>query len=89
MFADGPLSVNISGPNSAEVGYYVSLACSAYSRPDCDFSWFLNNQSSPLQTGSVIAFPAIKQNEGNYTCKARNPVTNITMYQTKAFTVGE
>ncbi|XP_070767908.1 carcinoembryonic antigen-related cell adhesion molecule 1 [Enoplosus armatus] len=84
----GPRSVYISGPDSAKVGSSVSLTCSADSRPDCDFYWFLNNQSSgPLKTGSVITFSATEENEGNYICKARNPVTNITVYQTKAFTV--
>lgn len=84
----GPLSVNISGPDATRVGLSVSLTCSADSRPDCDFYWFLNNQSSAaLKAGPVITFPALKENEGKYICKARNPVTNITMYQTKAFTV--
>ncbi|XP_041797830.1 carcinoembryonic antigen-related cell adhesion molecule 1 [Chelmon rostratus] len=83
----GPLSVNILGPDSAKVDTRVSLVCSADSRPDCDFHWFFNNQSSVLKAGSVLTFPALKKNEGNYICKARNPVTNITLYQTKAFTV--
>ncbi len=89
MFADGPLSVTISGPNSAKDGYRVTLTCSADSRPQSDFYWFFNNQSSVRETGAVIQFSATKENEGDYTCKARNPVTNITMKQTKAFTVGE
>ncbi|XP_035528094.1 carcinoembryonic antigen-related cell adhesion molecule 1 [Morone saxatilis] len=83
----GPLKVHILGPDSAKVGSSVSLTCSAASQPDCDFNWFLNSQSSAIKTGSVITFPATKENEGNYTCKAKNPVTNITMYQIKAFTV--
>ncbi|XP_051262577.1 carcinoembryonic antigen-related cell adhesion molecule 1 isoform X3 [Dicentrarchus labrax] len=83
----GPLSVHILGPDSAKVGSSVSLTCSAASQPDCDFDWFLNSQPSAIKTGSVITFPATKENEGNYTCKAKNPVTNITMYEIKAFTV--
>ncbi|KAM9353509.1 carcinoembryonic antigen-related cell adhesion molecule 1 [Symphorus nematophorus] len=83
----GPLRVHISGPDSAKFGYSVSWKCSADSRPDCDFYWFFNNQSSALNNGSVLTFPALKQFEGNYKCKARNPVTNITMYKTKAFTI--
>ncbi|XP_054478367.1 carcinoembryonic antigen-related cell adhesion molecule 20-like [Anoplopoma fimbria] len=84
----GPLSVNISVPDSAKLDHFVSLTCSADSRPDCNFYWFLNNKTSAaLKTGSVITFLATKENEGKYTCKATNPVTNITKYQTKAFTV--
>ncbi|XP_068568969.1 carcinoembryonic antigen-related cell adhesion molecule 5-like [Cebidichthys violaceus] len=86
----GPLSVKIAGPYLTKHGLYVSLTCSADSRPDCDFHWFLNYESSAaVMTGSVITFLATKENEGNYTCKARNPVTNITMYQTQAFPVAD
>lgn len=86
VFADGPLNVKISGPDSAKAGVTVSLTCFAESRPDCDFHWFLNSESSvALKAGPVLTFSAKKG--GKYTCKARNPVTNITMYQTKAFTV--
>lgn len=83
----GPLHMSISGPDSAAVGSSVTLMCSADSWPYCDFHWFLNNQSSVMGSGSVITFPAMKKNEGTYICEARNPVTNITMYQTKAFAV--
>ncbi|KAK9514049.1 hypothetical protein VZT92_027539 [Zoarces viviparus] len=82
----GPLSVKISLPYLTKHDLYVSLTCSADSRPDCDFHWFLNDESSAaVHMGSVITFLAT--NRGNYTCKATNPVTNITMYKTKDFTV--
>ncbi|XP_039661098.1 carcinoembryonic antigen-related cell adhesion molecule 5-like isoform X4 [Perca fluviatilis] len=83
----GPLSVNISGPGSTKVNLQVSLNCSADSRPACNFQWFFNNNSMALNTGSVITFLANKGTQGSYMCKATNPVTNITMYQTTAFTV--
>lgn len=89
VFADGPLSVHISGPESAHVGSMVTLVCSASSRPDCDFYWYVNNQAPILSTGPVITFPALKPHEGNYTCVARNPVTNITLHQSTMFVVGE
>ncbi|KAM6935828.1 cell adhesion molecule CEACAM5-like [Lycodopsis pacificus] len=83
----GPLSVKISLPYLKLLKHvlYVSLTCSADSRPDCDFHWFLNESSAAVHMGSVITFLAT--NQGNYTCKATNPVTNITMYKTKAFPV--
>lgn len=84
----GPLSVTISGPVSAKLGTSdVSLTCSADSRPECHFYWFLNNQSNFLTDGPVITFSVTKESEGDYICKARNPVTNITMYQSKTFAV--
>ena len=89
MFADGPLSVNVEGPNEAPAGSTVTFTCSAGSRPDCDFHWFINNQALVLKSGPVITFRAKEENVGTYICKARNPVTNIIMYQTKSFAVGE
>ncbi|GAA6229631.1 carcinoembryonic antigen-related cell adhesion molecule 5-like [Lates japonicus] len=84
----GPLSVTITGPSTGTSGLSVSLRCSADSRPDCDFYWFINNMSSGvIENHAVITFPATKENEGNYICKARNPVTNISLYMTKAFSV--
>ncbi|XP_059195622.1 HEPACAM family member 2-like [Centropristis striata] len=84
----GPLNVTISGPDSAKVGVTVSFTCFADSRPDCDFNWFFNNQLwTAVTAGPVITFPALKESEGTYICKARNPVTNITKYKTKDFTL--
>uniref|UniRef100_UPI003AACB362 hemicentin-1-like n=1 Tax=Centroberyx gerrardi TaxID=166262 RepID=UPI003AACB362 len=85
----GPLRVDISGPDSVQLGSVltVSLKCYADSRPISEYQWFFNYQTSVLQTGSVITIWATERNEGNYTCKAKNPVTNITMYHTKAFTI--
>ncbi|XP_005464014.1 hemicentin-1 [Oreochromis niloticus] len=74
----GPLGLTIS---RASMFMYVSLTCQADSRPACDFSWFFDNQSTPLQNTPSIVFPATSQNFGIYTCKAWNSVTNITMYQ--------
>lgn len=89
MLADGPLNVAISGPGSAHVGTIVKLVCSASSRPECDFYWHINTQASVLTTGPVVDFPATKMHEGTYTCVARNPVTNISLHQSKVFVVGE
>lgn len=88
VFADGPLSVHISGPDSAHMGSVVTLACSADSRPDCDFYWYINSHVFIIKTGPVLTFPATKSHTGNYTCVARNPVTDVTLHQSKLF-VGE
>ena len=87
--ADGPLNVNILTPDAIIFGSPVSLKCQADSRPECDFYWFVNNQTVPEITGSLLTFTPLKDGYWNYTCKARNPVTNITMYKTKTFTIGE
>ncbi|XP_014840868.1 PREDICTED: carcinoembryonic antigen-related cell adhesion molecule 5-like isoform X3 [Poecilia mexicana] len=83
----GPLNMNISGPGSAKDGAVVSLNCTVDSYPACDFYWFLNNKSSLLKIGSVFSFSATIGKEGDYICVATNPVTNVTMTQTKSFAI--
>ncbi|XP_049902626.1 hemicentin-2-like [Epinephelus moara] len=83
----GPLSVKISGPFVTGIKNYVTMVCSADSRPDCKYQWFFKTQSSvAVAAGPVITFPSKKENEGMYICKARNPVTKITLYKTQTFT---
>ncbi|XP_037309138.2 carcinoembryonic antigen-related cell adhesion molecule 5-like [Pungitius pungitius] len=80
----GPLSVTISNP--INLGPLVSMTCLAVSQPQCNFHWSFNGQLFlGLQTGPIITFPATQANQGIYTCMATNPVTNITMLQTKAY----
>ncbi|XP_031642389.1 hemicentin-1 isoform X3 [Oncorhynchus kisutch] len=79
----GPKSVNISGPVSVVIGSVttVTLKCSADSRPISEYGWKFNNQSV-LGTGPMIAVIASLENAGDYTCVAKNPVTNISMSNT-------
>ncbi|XP_041843427.1 hemicentin-1-like [Melanotaenia boesemani] len=83
----GPLSVHISGPDSGKKGTTVNQTCTADSWPKSNFQWFFNNKLVDLKGGPVITFSATKQNEGKYTCGATNPITKITMYTSKTFTV--
>lgn len=83
----GPQSVEISGP-FVGADLIVTLMCSAACQPDCQYTWYRNsNSSAVLQTGSVITFTAVPANLGIYVCVARNPVTAVTMYDSKSFTV--
>uniref|UniRef100_A0A3B3VEC1 Ig-like domain-containing protein n=1 Tax=Poecilia latipinna TaxID=48699 RepID=A0A3B3VEC1_9TELE len=68
-------------------GAVVSLNCTVDSYPECDFYWFLNNKSSLLKIGSVVSFSATRGQVGDYICVATNPVTNVTMTQTKSFAI--
>uniref|UniRef100_A0A4W5LXK2 Ig-like domain-containing protein n=1 Tax=Hucho hucho TaxID=62062 RepID=A0A4W5LXK2_9TELE len=79
----GPLSVNISGPVSVVIGSVITatLKCSADSRPTSEYGWKFNNQSM-LGTGPLMAVIASLENAGDYTCVAKNPVTNISMSKT-------
>ncbi|XP_036825331.1 hemicentin-1 isoform X3 [Oncorhynchus mykiss] len=79
----GPKSVNISGPVSVVIGSVttVTLKCSADSRPISEYGWKFNNQSV-FGTGPMIAVIASLENAGDYTCVAKNPVTNISTSKT-------
>ncbi|XP_061677125.1 carcinoembryonic antigen-related cell adhesion molecule 1 [Syngnathoides biaculeatus] len=81
----GPLSVTISGPDLAKEDLTISINCIADSRPESEYQWFMNDKpTSAFAFGSMIQIPLL---ESNYTCKARNPVTNITMSKTKSFSL--
>uniref|UniRef100_A0A4W5RRJ4 Ig-like domain-containing protein n=1 Tax=Hucho hucho TaxID=62062 RepID=A0A4W5RRJ4_9TELE len=79
----GPLSVNISGPFKVVIGSVitVTLKCSADSQPTSGYVWKFNNQSV-LGNGPMMAVIASSENAGDYTCVAKNPVTNISMSKT-------
>nr|XP_055065809.1 carcinoembryonic antigen-related cell adhesion molecule 1 [Misgurnus anguillicaudatus] len=71
----GPVNVQIT----VNPGYMTTLTCSAESQPAAVYQWIVNN-------GTVLAYQAsiqisIQNILGyNYTCVARNPLTNTTVY---------
>ncbi|XP_019751582.1 carcinoembryonic antigen-related cell adhesion molecule 5-like [Hippocampus comes] len=78
----GPLSVAILGPDLSTSDLTISITCVADSRPQSEYEWFLNDvPSSVIGVGSIIQIPLLVS---NYTCKATNPVTNVTMSHTKS-----
>ncbi|XP_054637539.1 carcinoembryonic antigen-related cell adhesion molecule 5-like [Dunckerocampus dactyliophorus] len=84
----GPLSVEISGPEFDSEKLTFSMMCVADSYPEPEFQWFLNDlPSSAIGIGSIIQISVSLLIEANYTCKAMNPVTNITMSETKTFSL--
>ncbi|XP_028326113.1 carcinoembryonic antigen-related cell adhesion molecule 2-like isoform X2 [Gouania willdenowi] len=83
----GPLDVSISGPKSVNENSSVTLNCSAISRPESTYHWYLDNNSNPISNESVLTFTATDQHKGSYICEARNPVTNITKSETHMFTI--
>ncbi|XP_028326266.1 carcinoembryonic antigen-related cell adhesion molecule 1 [Gouania willdenowi] len=83
----GPLDVSISGPESAVENSSVTLSCSAVSRPESTYYWYLDDHSNPISNGSVLTFSATDEHEGSYICDARNSVTNITKSETHMFTI--
>lgn len=86
MFADGPMWVKILAPDSAAIGVTMYMNCFADSHPDCEYSWFFDNLNQPLPGDSILKFLVTNESDGTYICRARNPVTNIVMYEPKVFT---
>ncbi|XP_034553518.1 carcinoembryonic antigen-related cell adhesion molecule 1 [Notolabrus celidotus] len=82
----GPLSMHIIALDSAPIGITMLMKCVTDSRPDCEYIWFHNDLNEPLMAGSILSFPVTNESDGNYICRATNPVTNITLYQAKLFT---
>ncbi|XP_057689967.1 carcinoembryonic antigen-related cell adhesion molecule 1 [Corythoichthys intestinalis] len=78
----GPVSVTIIGPDISPTEFAISIECVADSRPESEYQWFLNDAELPSFTESLIEIPVVNS---NFTCKATNPVTNITMSKTKFF----
>ncbi|XP_056142091.1 carcinoembryonic antigen-related cell adhesion molecule 1 [Lampris incognitus] len=85
----GPVTMSIVGPHSVALGsaVTVSLNCSADSQPTSNYQWFFNYKPSVIENGPVVTIKVSKQNMGNYTCEATNPLTKHTMTQTSALII--
>uniref|UniRef100_UPI0037E8EC0F carcinoembryonic antigen-related cell adhesion molecule 8-like n=1 Tax=Semicossyphus pulcher TaxID=241346 RepID=UPI0037E8EC0F len=69
----GPENTNLKLSPSQEYfekGSNISLSCSAVSRPEAHFNWFLNGEELP-DTGPELRLVNV-QESGNYSCRASN-----------------
>uniref|UniRef100_UPI0037E9B068 carcinoembryonic antigen-related cell adhesion molecule 5-like n=1 Tax=Semicossyphus pulcher TaxID=241346 RepID=UPI0037E9B068 len=69
----GPENTNLKLSPSQEYfekGSNISLSCSADSRPEAHFNWFLNGEELP-DTGPELRLVNV-QESGNYSCRASN-----------------
>lgn len=82
MFLDGPLNVNIKGPEFAVAGRSINLTCSASSHPPSHYKWYFNH-SIVANTSEYVTAPLTSYMSGKYICMAYNNITgyNITAYQ--------
>uniref|UniRef100_UPI0037E9845C carcinoembryonic antigen-related cell adhesion molecule 5-like n=1 Tax=Semicossyphus pulcher TaxID=241346 RepID=UPI0037E9845C len=71
----GPENTNLKLSPSQEYfekGSNISLSCSADSRPEAHFNWFLNGEELP-DTGPELRLVNIQERQnGNYSCRAFN-----------------
>ncbi|XP_059423651.1 carcinoembryonic antigen-related cell adhesion molecule 1 isoform X2 [Carassius carassius] len=73
----GPESVTIS----VRPGIPPVLTCQALSRPPAVYKWILEN-NAVVGNYSSIVLPVNSIFGSNYTCVAKNPLTNVTLYMT-------
>ncbi|XP_061772589.1 carcinoembryonic antigen-related cell adhesion molecule 1 [Nerophis ophidion] len=83
----GPLSVTLSDPELDKEKLTITVKCEADSRPEPEIKWFLNDKPSEIGVGNMVQISLSLLVETKYSCRARNPVTNITMTQTKTFSL--
>ncbi|KAL7981015.1 hypothetical protein Chor_005249 [Crotalus horridus] len=78
--AYGPTSaqLNQSGTIEQLLGSELVLLCSAESVPPAKFEWFFNNTVKNGTEKTLNVHLKDWEDEGNYTCQARNSVTNHT-----------
>ncbi|XP_038622865.1 carcinoembryonic antigen-related cell adhesion molecule 6-like isoform X2 [Tachyglossus aculeatus] len=70
---------NPTNPIVVQQNSSVTLNCQAQSHPAPQYQWFFNDTINLGTSGSSHVIPRMAQkNEGTYTCKAQNNVTNTT-----------
>ncbi|XP_077065978.1 carcinoembryonic antigen-related cell adhesion molecule 1 [Siphateles boraxobius] len=74
--------VVIFGPQSVQIivrpGIPTKLTCQALSQPPAEYHWIENN--TVVGNQSTIEVPIKYILGSNYTCVAKNPLTNVTVY---------
>lgn len=76
----GPVDLKITEEKGA------LLTCNAKSQPPCVYHWILNGNTN-VGDGPTISVPLMTPVGSNYTCVARNPLTNVTLSGT--YTISE
>lgn len=71
------------GPQSVQIivrpGIPPKLTCQALSQPPAEYHWILEN-NTVVGNQSTIEIPLKYILGSNYTCVAKNPLTNVTVY---------
>ncbi|KAG9275980.1 carcinoembryonic antigen-related cell adhesion molecule 1-like [Astyanax mexicanus] len=76
----GPMDLKITEEKGPQ------LTCTATSQPACVYHWILNSNTN-VGDGPTLSIPLLTPVGSNYTCVARNPLTNVTLSGT--YTISE
>lgn len=69
-------------------GYITTLTCKAESQPPAVYQWIIEQNNTVLTNQPTIQVPIEYILGYNFTCVARNPLTNVTVY-TSHYIFGE
>uniref|UniRef100_A0A3B4ZW41 Carcinoembryonic antigen-related cell adhesion molecule 5-like n=1 Tax=Stegastes partitus TaxID=144197 RepID=A0A3B4ZW41_9TELE len=86
-FSDGPDSVQIAGVSRLNVKSTLTLSCSADSIPSASYTWKLNGTTMVTNSAEYIKENVDFSDSGEYTCEARNAITERTLQAVHALTV--
>ncbi|XP_008288310.1 carcinoembryonic antigen-related cell adhesion molecule 5-like [Stegastes partitus] len=83
----GPDSVQIAGVSRLNVKSTLTLSCSADSIPSASYTWKLNGTTMVTNSAEYIKENVDFSDSGEYTCEARNAITERTLQAVHALTV--
>ncbi|KAM6940483.1 cell adhesion molecule CEACAM5-like [Xenentodon cancila] len=73
QYAPKDTSVSVSHPGEIVEGSSMNLTCSSDAKPAANYTWYKENDTSPIVSGEMLTIVDIKlQHGGNYYCEARN-----------------
>ncbi|XP_041640074.1 B-cell receptor CD22-like [Cheilinus undulatus] len=75
QFAPRLPSVSVSPSAEIVEGSSVTLTCSSDANPAANYTWYKENEDSPLASGQIFTITDVRaEHSGNYYCEAKNKI---------------